>query len=212
MSTVADILARIQAVFAKGQLNSAVMAGVTADLTQAVEELNDGLGAGAVPATRLLLATAPVRISGAASADLSADRTISVQLASQTEVDTGTDAVKLVTPSTLAAAKTVAQPPSYNFSGGLALSSAHIGAVGHATGAGAQAVTLPDLSAALQSGRELILTIQCEGAATAVTITPGGTSQIDGAGVGVAFVATVGRTRISLTSRDGLNWFSGKSA
>lgn len=176
MTTVAEILDRIRAVFAKGQMNPAVMAGVTADLTEAVEELNDGLGA---------------------------------NVATQAEVDAGVNAVKSVAPSTLAAAKTVSQPPSITDADAHTFAAVDIGAVIHATGAGAMAYSLPDLSAALQTARELILTVQCTGAASAVTITPGAASQIDGAGVGVAYVAAVGRTRISLVSNDGLNWYSG---
>jgi hypothetical protein len=103
----------------------------------------------------------------------------------------------------------VLQPVANPQGAGYALAAADIGNVVFATGAGAQAFTLPDLSASLISGRTMLITIQCEGAATAVTITPGGSSQIDGAGVGVAFVGTTGRSRISLLSRDGLNWFSG---
>lgn len=141
-----------------------------------------------------------------------AETTIAVgglTLATQAQVDAGASATTAVSPATLAAAKTLAQPVSNPQGAGYALAAADIGAVVFATGAGAQAFTLPDLSAALQAGRTLLLTIQCTGNATAVTITPGAGSQIDNAGVATPFVATVGRTRISLMSKDGLNWYSG---
>jgi len=105
----------------------------------------------------------------------------------------------------------MAQPAANPQGGAYGLVAADIGAVVFATGAGAQAFTLPDLSAALVKapGTALILTIQCTGNATHVTITPAGTVQIDNAGVGVAFDGGTGRKRISLVSKDGLNWFSG---
>lgn len=102
-----------------------------------------------------------------------------------------------------------AQPMSNVQGAGYAFDAKDIGNVVFATGAGAQAFTLPTLAAFILSGRMALLTVQCEGAATAVTITPGAGSQINGAGLGVAYVATVGRTRISLFSRDGLAWFTG---
>jgi hypothetical protein len=100
-------------------------------------------------------------------------------------------------------------PLSFTFSGAFTFLPVHLGGVIHATGAGAQAASLPNLSSSLQPNRELILTVQPEGAATAVTITPASGCQINAAGSGVAFVATVGRTRISLCSKDGVNWYSG---
>ncbi|MFA7295712.1 MAG: hypothetical protein WC211_00835 [Dehalococcoidia bacterium] len=94
-------------------------------------------------------------------------------------------------------------------SAGFAFAASDVGNWIHASGAGAQAATLPDLSASLTSGREMVLSLQQEGAATAVTITPSATSQINGAGVGVAYVCATGRTRTVLCSRDGLAWFTG---
>ncbi len=130
-----------------------------------------------------------------------------VELATVPEAVLGTDSTRAVTATGLAAA--IAQPVANSQGAGYALAAADIGNVVFATGAGAQAFSLPDLSASLTAGRVLLLTIQCTGAATAVTITPGGSSQIDGAGVGVAFVGAVGRSRISLMSLDGLSWYSG---
>lgn len=100
---------------------------------------------------------------------------------------------------------TDAQPVSNVQAGAYALAAADIGNVVFATGAGAQAFTLPDLSAALIAGRMLLITIVCENTATAVTITPGAASQINNAGVTVPYVASAGGT-ISLKSRDGLSW------
>jgi hypothetical protein len=94
-------------------------------------------------------------------------------------------------------------------SAGFAFAASDVGNWIHASGAGAQAATLPDLSASLTAGREMVLNLQQEGAATAVTITPGASSQINGAGVGVAYVCATGRTRTVLASRDGLAWFTG---
>ena len=99
--------------------------------------------------------------------------------------------------------------PSRTASGAFAFSASDSGGWVHASGAGAQAASLPSLAASLTAGRELVLSLQQEGAATAVTITPGATSQINGAGVGVAYVCATGRTRTILTSRDGLAWFTG---
>ena len=107
-----------------------------------------------------------------------------------------------------------AQPASNVQVGAYAIAARDIGNVIFATGAGAQAFSLPDLSASIgsvgnvtnpQAGRMAIITIVCENAATAVTITPGGASQINNAGVGVAYAAPAGGT-ISLKSRDGLSW------
>lgn len=101
----------------------------------------------------------------------------------------------------------VAQPPVNVQAGAYALKRSDIGGVVYATGAGAQAFTLPTLAAAITAkpGTMLILTIVCENVLTAVTITPGGTSQINNAGVGVPYAAPAGGT-ISLKSRDGLSW------
>jgi len=60
-----------------------------------------------------------------------------------------------------------------------------------------------------QAGRMAIITIVCENALTAVTITPGVGSQINNAGVGVAYAAPAGGT-ISLKSRNGLSWLRGR--
>jgi hypothetical protein len=86
---------------------------------------------------------------------------------------------------------------------------ADIGGVISVTTAGAHAVSLPSLAASVLVGRTAVLTWQAEDAATAITITPSITSQINGAGVGVPYVAPVGRVRITLFSRDGLSWFTG---
>lgn len=101
----------------------------------------------------------------------------------------------------------VAQPPLNVQAAGYALKRSDIGSVVYATGAGAQAFTLPSLAAAITAkpGTMLLITIVCENVATLVTITPGGTSQINNAGVGVAYAAPAGGT-ISLKSRDGLSW------
>ncbi len=101
------------------------------------------------------------------------------------------------------------QPLANVQAGGYAFVIGDIGAVVFATGAGAQPFTLPDLSAGIIEDRTALLTVQCTGEATVVTITPGAGSQIDGAGVGVPYVAPVGRSRISILSLDGLNWYSG---
>jgi len=86
---------------------------------------------------------------------------------------------------------------------------ADIGGVISVTIAGAHAVNLPSLATSVLAGRVAVLTWQAEAAATAITITPGVSSQINGAGVGVPYVAPVGRVRITLFSRDGLAWFTG---
>lgn len=101
----------------------------------------------------------------------------------------------------------IAQPPVNVQAGAYAFKRSDIGGVVYATGAGAQAFTLPTLAAAISAkpGTMLILTVVCENAATAVTVTPGAASQINNAGVGVAYVAAAGGT-ISLKSRDGLAW------
>jgi len=130
-----------------------------------------------------------------------------VELATQAECLAGTDTTRAVTAAGLNAV--ISQPASNPQGAGYALAAADLGNVVFATGAGAQAFTLADLSASLIAGRMLMLTIQCEGAATAVTITPGAASQINGAGLGVAFVMAVGRSRATLFSRDGLAWFTG---
>lgn len=129
-----------------------------------------------------------------------------VELATTAEVFTGTDTARALTPKGLADAL---QPAGNTQAAGYALAAVDIGAVVFATGAGAQAFTLPTLAASLITNRMLILTVQQTGAATAVTITPGAASQIDGAGVGVAYVLGAGRKRVSLFSYDGLAWFSG---
>lgn len=102
-----------------------------------------------------------------------------------------------------------AQPMSNVQGAGYAFAAKDIGNVVFATGAGAQAFTLPTLAAFILSGRMALLTVQCEGAATAVTITPGAGSQINGAGLGVAYAVAIGRSRLTLFSRDGLAWFTG---
>lgn len=92
--------------------------------------------------------------------------------------------------------------PAANIRGGaFALGIGDIGNVVFATAAGAQAVSLADQSSALTAGpRTLMHTIQCTGNATALTITPGPTVQIDNAGVGVVFVATVDIIRFGLAA------------
>jgi hypothetical protein len=102
----------------------------------------------------------------------------------------------------------VDQPPANPEAAGYALAAADIGGIVFATGAGAQAFTLPDLSGSLIAGKTLILRIQQTGAATNVTITPGGSSQINGAGVGVAYVCGAGMKFTTLRSVDGLNWYA----
>ena len=92
---------------------------------------------------------------------------------------------------------------------GFAFAASDVGNWIHASGAGAQAATLPDLSASLTAGREMVLSLQQEGAATDVTITPGVSSQINGAGVGVPYNVGAGRLRRVMVSRDGLAWFTG---
>jgi len=82
-----------------------------------------------------------------------------------------------------------------------------VGNVVFVTQAATCTVTLDTLAGSLISGRMLLLTWQCEGVATALVIDPGASVNINGSASN--FVATVGRSRVSLMSRDGLNWFSG---
>jgi hypothetical protein len=126
-----------------------------------------------------------------------------VELETVAETVAGNGTTRAVTGAGLAAY--VLQPVSNVQAAGYALAAVDIGNVVFASGAGAQAFTLPDLSGSLTAGRALLLTIVQVNAATLVTITPGGTSQINNAGVGVAYVSTAGAT-ISLLSRDGLAW------
>ena len=96
--------------------------------------------------------------------------------------------------------------PQNGIGGDYSIVTADIGAVIFACAAGAQNIDLPDLSGSLKPGRTLIITIQCTEAATALTVTPGGGMTIDGAGV---YTLAVGRSRVSLFSAGGLDWFSG---
>jgi len=82
-----------------------------------------------------------------------------------------------------------------------------IGNVVFVTQAATCTIALGDLSGSLIAGRMLLLTWQCEGAATALVIDPGASVNIDASASN--YVAIVGRSRVSLMSRDGLNWFSG---
>lgn len=99
------------------------------------------------------------------------------------------------------------QPTAITASGSHTFDANDIGQIVWATGAGAQAFTLNTLVASLVSGKSLVLTVQCTGAATAVTITCGSGVTINGSSS--AYAATAGRTRISLVSKDGLAWFTG---
>lgn len=73
--------------------------------------------------------------------------------------------------------------------------------------AGGVEAELGDLSASLIAGRAIVLTFQCTNAATILTIDPGVGVTIDG-GAG-NFVATTGKSRVSLISVDGLAFYSG---
>ena len=107
------------------------------------------------------------------------------------------------------------QPIAKSQGGAYAFVVADIGSVVFATAVGAQGFSLnttTSLVPALLAGRTLILTVQCTGAATALTITPEPTTPattINGAAAGAPYVAAVGRTRVSLFSLDGVNWFTG---
>lgn len=89
----------------------------------------------------------------------------------------------------------------------ITLAVADIGGVVLVTGAGAVAIGLPSLAAGVLSNKAQVLTLQATGAATAMTVTPSGGATIDGSAS--AFVATTGRSRVSLISVDGLAWYSG---
>lgn len=123
--------------------------------------------------------------------------------------------IRLVREEASAAIEDAAVPPSRVVAGGsTALSIADDGDVVWFSNNGAVAVSLPSMASSFAVGQDsvgriILLTLQGEGALTAFTITPAGGVQIDGAGSGVAYVATVGRVRVSLMSRDGINWFTG---
>ena len=134
-----------------------------------------------------------------------------VELATVTEAVTGTDTSRAVTPQGLAAAiatGVLTQKLTNVQAAGYTIAAVDIDGIIHATGAGAQAFALPDLSASLVAGHDIVLEIQQEGAATFVTVTPAAGSQINGAGSGVAFECGVGRQNIKLVSKDGLLWFA----
>lgn len=73
--------------------------------------------------------------------------------------------------------------------------------------AGAVTIDLPDLSPRALSGRVQVLTMQATDAATELTVHPGASVTIDGAGDDL--VPTAGKSRVSLISYDGKTWFSG---
>lgn len=73
--------------------------------------------------------------------------------------------------------------------------------------AGGVTVDLPDLSGSLISGRAIVLTLQATNAATVITVDPGASVTIDGSASN--FVATAGKSRVSLISLDGLAFYSG---
>lgn len=157
-------------------------------------------------------------LAGAAPPTVNSDSVAGYRIGSRwfgpaNDVWTCTDA----TP-TAAVWASLAQPAANIQAGAYAVAARDIGNVIFASGAGAQAFTLPDLSTAIgsvgdvthpQAGRMAIVTIVSENDLTAVTITPGAGSQINGAGVGVPYAFAVGPSRISLFSRDGLSWSTG---
>lgn len=112
------------------------------------------------------------------------------------------DALKILTTS-------VAQPQSRAEAGAFTFSADDIGGIVHTLGAGIQAADLPSFATEVETGRDIILTIQPESALNITTITPATGVQIDGAGSGVPFVPAAGRVRIQLVTRDGVNFFSG---
>lgn len=84
---------------------------------------------------------------------------------------------------------------------------ADIGGVVMYAQAGGVTVSLPSLASALLAGKSIILTLQATNALTAITVDPGGGVSIDGSTSN--FVAATGRSRVSLISVDGLNFYSG---
>lgn len=101
----------------------------------------------------------------------------------------------------------LAQPAFRSEAAAFTFAGADIGNVIFATGAGAQAATLNTLATSVFSGRMAMLTVVCTLATGVVTITPDGSSQINNAGVGVAYIAPAGGTTV-LKSLDGLSWIA----
>lgn len=123
----------------------------------------------------------------------------------------GTTIGNLPAPTSAGTAATksyVDQPPARSVSGTTdTIVAGDIGGVVMYSQAGGVTVSVPDLSSSLVAGKVLILTLQGTNAATVITVDPGASVTIDGSASN--FVAATGKSRVSLISVDGLNWYSG---